>query len=302
MPPFDRLRVTRGHAEGSLFKAVAMRDPKRILQKILSEGTDLLAFEQSGEPLELLVETLREVHRIRKLHQWLGDRSGIDAALPPRAFHHLLDLPEINYSEEADRNLDVVQHSLKETRRPDDPVSVAHLNTCLRELYKDLSGLHDLKSKEHPELHLAPYMTGDLVDRVTGYVHRLRGLDLRGVGFLLTGWRVRGVEKEFEALFPEARKLHPLRKHLNAAQLELGFYRRALEINIKWAVTGLDLFGVLREDLLRQTIENLSGLGNGLWNLVYNGTQLPLTLELAGIRFGDIATLFDPDRVPLTVV
>ena len=77
----------------------------------------------------------------------------------------------------ADRNLDVIQHSLKDTRQPDDPVSIAHLNTCLRELYKDLSGLNELKKKEHATLHLAPTMTGDLVDRVTDYVQQLRLLD-----------------------------------------------------------------------------------------------------------------------------
>jgi len=279
-----------------------MRDPKRILKKILSEGTDLTPFEQSGEPLDQLVETLREVLRIRKGREWLIEQSGIDPALPPKAFHSLLDLPEINYTEEADRNLDVIQHSLKDTRQPDDPVSIAHLNTCLRELYKDLSGLNELRKKEHPQLVMAPYMTGDLVDRVTSHVQQLRLLDWRGVGYLLTGWKAKAIEKDFEALFPDARRLHPLRQHLNAVQLELAFYHRCLEINIKWAVTGLDLFGVLRNDLLSQTIDNLSELGNGLWNLVYNGTQITNTLELAGIRFNDITTLFDPEQVPLSVV
>ncbi len=279
-----------------------MRDPKRILKKILSEGTDLEPFERSGEPLELLVETLREVQKVRKVRQWLVDQSRIDPALSPQAFHRLLDLPEINTTEEADRNLDVVQHSLKDTRDPGDPVSVSHLNTCLRELHKDLSGLNDLKSKEHPELHLARFMSGDLVDRVTNHIKNMRLLDWRGVGYLLTGWRARSIEKDFTALFPEARRVHPLRKNLNTVQLELAFYHRCLEINIKWAVTGLDLFGVLREDALRQTLDNLSELGNGLWNLVYNGTQLKDTLDLAGIRFNDITTLFDPDQVPLTVV
>jgi len=278
-----------------------MRDPKRILKKILGESADLTPFEQSGEPLDLLVETLREVLRIRKGRQWLIDQSGIDPALSPEGFHSLLDLPEINVTEEADRNLDVVQHSLKDTRQPDDPVSIAHLNTCLRELYKDLSGLNELKKKEHPELHLAPTMTGDLVARATSHAKQLRLLDWRGVGYLLTGWKARTIEKDFEALFPEARRLHPLRKHLNAVQLELAFYHRCLEINIKWAVTGLDLFGVLRQDSLSQTIDNLSELGNGLWNLVYNGTQITNSLELAGLRFSDITTLFDPEQVPLTV-
>jgi hypothetical protein len=279
-----------------------MRDPKRILKKILSDGNDLEPFEQSGEPLDQLIETLREVLRIRKGRQWLIDQSGIDPSLSPEGFYRLLELPEINYTEEADRNLDVVQHSLKDTRQPGDPVGIAHLNTCLRELYKDLSALNALKKKEHPQLHLAPFMTGDLVDRVTSHVQQLRLLDLRGVGYLLTGWKARAIEKNFEALFPEARRLHPLRKHLNAVQLELAFYHRCLEINIKWAVTGLDLFGVLRQDLLSQTIDNLSELGNGLWNLVYNGAQIKTTLELAGIRFSDITTLFDPEKVPLTVI
>lgn len=279
-----------------------MRDPKRILKKILSDGTDLTPFEQSGEPLDLLVATLREVLRIRKGRQWLIEQSGIDPALPPKSFHRLLDLPEINYTEEADRNLDVVQHSLKDTRQPDDPVSIAHLNTCLRELYKDLSGLNELKKKEHSELHLASYMTGDRVDRVTNHVQQLRLLDWRGVGYLLTGWKARSIEKDFETLFPDARRAHPLRQHLNTVQLELAFYQRCLEINIKWAVTGLDLFGVLREDLLSQTIDNLSELGNGLWNLVYNSSQITTTFELVGLRFSDITTLFDSEQVPLTVV
>ncbi len=279
-----------------------MRDPKRLLKKILSEGTDLEPFERSGEPLDLLVESLREVHRIRKVRQWLVDQSRIDPALSPEAFSRLLNLPEINFTEEADRNLDVVQHSLKDTRDPGDPVSVAHLNTCLRELHKDLLGLNDLKCKEYPELHLARFMSGDLVERVTNHVKNLRLLDWRGVGYLLTGWQARSIDKDFAALFPEARRVHPLRKNLNTVQLELAFYRRCLEINIKWAATGLDLFGILRQDLLRQTLDNLSELGNGLWNLVYNGTQLKDTLDLAGIRFNDITTLFDPDRVPLTVV
>ena len=279
-----------------------MRDPKRILKKILSDATDLEPFEQSGEPLDLLVETLREVNRIRKGRKWLIEQSGIDPALSPQSFNQLLDLPEINYSEEADRNLDIVQHSLKDTRQPDDPVSIAHLNTCLRELYKDLSALNELKKREHPQLRLASTMTGDLVDRVNAYVQQLRLLDWRGVGYLLTGLKARSIDQQFEALFPDARRVHPLRRHLNIVQLELAFYQRALEVNIKWAVTGLDLFGVLRDDALSQTIDNLSELGNGLWNLVYNSSQVTTTLQLAGIRFSDISTLFDSEQVPLAAI
>jgi len=276
-----------------------MRDPKRVLGKILGRDIDLAPFEESGEDLLLLVDTLREISKIRRLSQWLREHTGIQTGLTPQAFHKLLDLPEIDYTEIIDRNLDVTQGSLKATRQPDDPVTVANLNVYLRELFRDLNTLHQLKTKEYPQLLLGHAMTGDLVDRVTGDVNRLRGLKQGALGYLLTGWKAKEIEKEFEALFPETRGVHPLRHHITEVQLELGFYRRCLDINIKWAATGMDLFTVIREDLLHQTLQNVGEVGSGLWNVVYNGMQMKTCMELAGIRFDDAATLFDPEQVPL---
>jgi len=278
-----------------------MKDPKRILAKILGKDTDLTPFEASGESLELLVDTLREVQKLRRLRQWLKDNTGIEAAPPPETFHKLLDLPEINFYETTDRNLDVQQFSIKDSRQPGDPVTVAQINTYLRELFRDLSALTQSKAQNHPTLLLGSAMSGDLVDRVNDSILRLRRLKWKGVGYMLTGLQARTIEKQFEALFPDARRVHPLRRHLSEVQMELGFYRKCLEINIRWAVTGMDLFHVLREELLYQTTENVGELGSGLWNVVYNGLQLETTLGLAGIRFDDAHTVFDPDRVPLNV-
>ena len=49
-----------------------MRDPKRVLSKILGKDVDLAPFEASGEDLLLLVEILREISKIRKLRQESG--------------------------------------------------------------------------------------------------------------------------------------------------------------------------------------------------------------------------------------
>ena len=276
-----------------------MRDPKRVLSKILGKDVDLASFEASGEDLLLLVETLREISKIRKIRQWLREHTGIETALAPEAFHQLLDLREINYTEVIDRNLDVRQESLKNLRQPGDPVSVANLNVYLRELFRDLNTLHQLKTKEYPQLLLGTAMTGDLVERIGDDVNRLRGLKQRLLGYLLTGWKAKEIEKQFEALFPEARGVHPLRHHITEIQLELGFYRRCLDINIKWAATGMDLFRILRGDLLHQTLQNVGAAGSGLWNVVYNGMQMKTCMELVGVRFQDAATLFDPEQVPL---
>ncbi len=278
-----------------------MRDPKRVLGKILGKDVNLAPFEESGEDLLQLVETLREVSKIRRLSHWLAENTGIQAALAPEAFHKLLDLPEIDYTEVVDRNLDVTQGSLKATRQPTDPVTVANLNVYLRELFRDLNNLHQLKTKEYPKLLLAESMSGDLVDRVTGQVNRLRGLKQGALGYLLTGWKAKDIETEFKSLFPETHGVHPLRNHLQEVWLELGFYRRCLDINIKWAATGMDLFKVIREDGMHQTLQNVGEVGSGLWNVVYNGMQMKTCMELAGIRFDDASTLFDPEQVPLAM-
>lgn len=282
-----------------------MRDPGRILKKILKErcvaDPDLTGrLEAAGEPLDLLVETLREVIRCRRWAAWLRGHLGLDACVAPQNFHALLDIPEVNLIEETDRNLDVTHLSVKDRRQPDDPVTVANLNALLREIFRDLSGLHEIQTRDHPRLLLGAGISGDLVDRVESCVRRVRALDLRGVGFLLTGPWVRAAEQEFTALFPEAPR--PLRRNLDAVQVELGFYYRCLEVNIRWAPMDMDLFRTLREDTLGQAADNLSALGAGLWNVVYNGMKLPATLSLAGIDFGDIRTLLDPERVALVNV
>ena len=276
-----------------------MADPARILKKILGPAWNPETFQDTGEPLELLLETLREVVRCRRCAAWLEEHSGLRAALPPEDFQALLDLPEVNFTEVTDRNLDVTRHSLKDQRRPEDPVSVAHLNTVLRELFRDLNALNELRMKNHPQLRLAGEMTGDKLDRAEQQVLRLRGLNWRGAGYLLTGLWARGIEREFERLFPAARRAHPLRRHLDAVQVELGFYRQCLETNIKWARTGLDLFRVIGREELGQTVENLSALGSGLWNVVYQGMRLPKSLALCGLDFADIETLFSEERAPL---
>ncbi len=97
-----------------------MRDPKRILEKILGNGQNLDQFEQTGEPLEQLVNFLRDVVKCRRTRQWIADNYGIDMAVSPETFSLLLDIPQINFIENSNRLLEVESISLRETRNPDD--------------------------------------------------------------------------------------------------------------------------------------------------------------------------------------
>ena len=156
--------------------------------------------------------------------------------------------------------------------------------------------------KDFSGLILGSEISGDLIDRSECYTAAIRSLDWRGVGFLLTGWKVASIEKSFQLMFPESSRAHPLRKNLRRVELELAFYRACLDVNIKWAPVGMDLFRVIRADRLKLALGNLEEMGNGIWNVVYNGLRLKKSLNLVGIRFDDSRTLFDESLVSLTAI
>ena len=228
-----------------------MENPKIILREILGAGADLDALEKTGEPLDLLAETLGSAQRCRKVRQWLADNTGIDALVPPSVFHGLLSIRELNTVESANRDLNVEVTRIDESRNADDPVNTANFNSILREMYRDLSALNDVLEKDFSGLILGSEISGDLIDRSECYTAAIRSLDWRGVGFLLTGWKVASIEKSFQLMFPESSRAHPLRKNLRRVELELAFYRACLEVNIKWAPVGMDLFRVIRADRLQ---------------------------------------------------
>ncbi|MGV7220515.1 MAG: hypothetical protein ACQ9MH_03180 [Nitrospinales bacterium] len=278
-----------------------MENPKEILRGLLGAAADLDELEKTGEPLDLLAETLIDLQKCRKIRDWLVENSGIDALIAPAVFHSLLSIQELNTLENADRDLNVEVTRINETRDEDDPVTAANFNSILRELYRDLSGLNDSRQKEFSDLILASEISGDMLDRIENFTSSIRSLNLRGVGYLLTGWKVSGIEKSFQSNFPNSMRAHPLRKNLRRVEMEMVFYRKCLEVNIKWAPVGMDLFNVIRRDGLELLLGNLEEMGNGIWNVVYNGLRLKKSLALVGIKFDDARTLMEDELVSLPV-
>jgi hypothetical protein len=276
-----------------------MENPKDILRQLLGDDVDLDALEKTGEPLDLLAETLIDLQKCRKIRDWLIENSGIDALVAPEVFHDLLSIQELNTLENADRDLNVEVTRINETRNEDDPVTAANFNSILREMYRDLSALNDSKQKEFSDLILAGEISGDMLDRIENFTSSIRSLNLRGVGYLLTGWKVSGIEKNFQSMFPNSLRAHPLRKNLRRIEMEMVFYRKCLDVNIKWAPVGMDLFSVIRRDGLELLLGNLEEMGNGIWNIVYNGLRLKESLALVGIKFDDARTLMEDELVSL---
>ena len=65
-----------------------MRDPKRILEKILGDGKDLDRLEETGESIEQLIEVLRDLVRCRRTRRWVIDNYGIDIVVSSATFTH----------------------------------------------------------------------------------------------------------------------------------------------------------------------------------------------------------------------
>ena len=279
-----------------------MRDPKRILQKLLGPEIEVEPFAGTGEPLEQTVQTFRDVVKCRKVRKYVLDHFGFDLAISPEVFYSLLDIPQINYIETTKRDLEVETISLKDTREPNDSVAIGHLNSVLRELYASLSLIKERIRNDYSNAVLIKEMRSEYIDRVHQLVQTISVLHGNLTGYLFTGWKAGKIEKEFLSLFPESTKAHPLRSTFPLIKHELELYRNVLKIEEKWKPLCLDLFAILRkEDTqgLNLLLENIQELGNRLWQIIYQSSAIRQCVDLAGIDFGDIQPLFDNNKVNL---
>ena len=279
-----------------------MRDPKRILEKILGDGRDLDRLEATGESLEQLTEILRDVVRCRRTRQWITDNYGIDIVVSPATFSRLLEIPQINFIENSNRMLEVDTVSLKKTRNLDDPVTIGNLNAVLRELYRNLESIQGRLDNEYPALLLINEMRPELIDLVAQQINSMKKLNGRLTGYILNLGKVKSIEHNFENLFPRSIQAGPLRKILPVVKKEIEFYQKCSEMNKRWEAVGIDLFQVIREGGLTNLRENVQELGNLLWSIVYNQGPLGQSLAILGIDFTDTRSLFDPKRVNLNNV
>jgi len=279
-----------------------VRDPKRILEKILGDGRDLDRLEATGESLEQLTEILRDVVRCRRTRQWITDNYGIDIVVSPATFSRLLEIPQINFIENSNRMLEVDTVSLKKMRNLDDPVTIGNLNAVLRELYRNLESIQGRLDNEYPALLLINEMRPELIDLVAQQINSMKKLNGRLTGYILNLGKVKSIEHNFENLFPRSIKAGPLRKILPVVKKEIEFYQKCSEMNKRWEAVGIDLFQVIREGGLTNLRENVQELGNLLWSIVYNQRPLGQCLTILGIDFTDTRSLFDPNRVNLNNV
>ena len=276
-----------------------MRNPKRILEKILGNGEDLDQLEETSESLEELIELLRDLVRCRRTRRWISDNYGIDIIVSTTTFNLLLKIPQINFIENSNRLLEVDTVSLKETRSLDDNVTVGNINMILRELYRNLESIQGRRENEYPSLLLIDEMHAELIDVVVKQINSMKKLNGRLTGYMLNLGKVSLIERNFEKLFPSSIKIGSLRKILPIVEKEIEFYRKCSEMNNRWEALGIDIFKIIRDGGLTNLRENIQELGNLLWKIVYNQRQLEQCLKILGIDFKDTRGMFDANSLNL---
>ena len=276
-----------------------MRDPKRILEKIIGISYDFDRFEQTGESLEQLVEVLRDVIKCRLTRQWINNNYGFDIFVSPETFTLLLGIPQINFIENSNRTMDLDTVSLKKVRKLGDPVTVGNLNAILRELYRNLESIQGRLQNDYPNPLLINAMRSDLIELVTEQIESIKILNGRLTGYILNLGKVKSIEYSFKGLFPDSVNIGLLRKTWPIVEMEMGFYRKCSEMNERWEAIGIDLFQVLRKDGLPNLRENIQEMGNLLWKIVYNQKSVEQCLKIMGIDFTDARTILDSDHLKL---
>ena len=276
-----------------------MRNPKRILEKILGNRKDLDRLEETSESLEELIELLRDLVRCRRTRRWISDNYGIDIIVSSATFNRLLEIPQINFIENSNRLLEVDTVSLKETRNLNDGVTVGNINMVLRELYRNLESIQGRWENEYPSLLLIDEMRTELIDLVVKQINSMKKLNGRLTGYMLNLSKVSLIERNFEKLFPSSIKIGSFRKILPIVEKEIEFYRKCSEMNSRWEALGIDIFKIIRDGGLTNLRENIQELGNLLWKIVYNQRQLDQCLKILGIDFKDTRGMFDANSLNL---
>ena len=277
----------------------SVRNPKRILEKILGNRKDLDRLEETSESLEELIELLRDLVRCRRTRRWISDNYGIDIIVSSATFNRLLEIPQINFIENSNRLLEVDTVSLKETRNLNDGVTVGNINMILRELYRNLESIQGRRENEYPSLLLIDEMRTELIDLVVKQINSMKKLNGRLTGYMLNLSKVSLIERNFEKLFPSSIKIGSFRKILPIVEKEIEFYRKCSEMNSRWEALGIDIFKIIRDGGLTNLRENIQELGNLLWKIVYNQRKLEQCLKILGIDFKDTRGMFDANSLNL---
>jgi hypothetical protein len=269
-----------------------MKFPLRHLEKLIDPNISSNDFETANEDLELFIETLRELEKCRKSKVYLKKEFNMELFLSSNAFNDLLQIREIDMIETPTKSGDVERISLKKSRQREDPVSVSDLNAALRELNRDLLRIQEIEKKEFEKFNLAQDVSENSLEQAWQIIISLRNMKGNWLENILNIRKKKEAKQKMKKIFSSS-KIDFTGNQLDQIQKELAFFRQCSDLSQKWNPIGLNLISCLQKGTLDRLIQNIQEMGSTVWTSVYNGQKLPKSLEIAGIDFGDIRTIFE---------
>ena len=115
---------------------------------------------------------------------------------------------------------------------------------------------------------------------------------------------MRDIENEFSILFPNSPNARPLESKFPLVRHEMELYQSVARTEKKWQALELDLFSILRQNETKDLgllLQNAQEMGNRLWQIIYQSSEIKICVELIGIDFANIQSLFDNETVPLNI-
>ena len=273
-----------------------MKFPLRHLEKLLDPKTNLDAFENSEEDLELLIETLRDLEKSRKCRTYLKSKFKIELFLSSNIFDDLLQINEIDIIETFNKLGEAKHVSLKTTRKKNAPVSVSNLNAALRELNRDLLKIKEIADTKFKNFSLDKNFPEESLEESWQIIVALRNMKGNWLKNILNIKKIKTAKRKIAELFPSSKITFDERK-LEQVQKELAFFLQCSDLNKKWSPIGLNLISCFTHGNIDTLIENIQEMGSSIWSSVYNGQRLPKSLKITGIDFGDIRTIFENSQL-----
>ena len=145
-------------------------------------------------------------------------------------------------------------------------------------------------------------MSPELIERCFDFVAKMESM--HGKWSLFKGGMVRDIENEFVSLFPNSPNALSLESKFPLIRHEMELYQSVLRTEKKWDALNADLFAILRENKAQDLgllLQNTQEMGNRLWQIIYQSSEIKKCVELLGIDFGYIQTLFDDQAVYLNI-
>ncbi len=169
--------------------------------------------------------------------------------------------------------------------------TLSDLEDALLRLLNDIKAIRKRITDDYKSLLLAEEMTKDNLSFLEECLHEMEIIRRPVVGYLLSGNRLKSIERRFQETFFRS-GVKSLKRSKDALAKEVQLYKFCEALNAQWVKLGVNFFSLLKEDVKAIAEEALKNAVSCLAALRNVSRKLPTTTKNCGIEVGNCRTLF----------